>query len=285
MRAALTTVTFTNQPPGRGASVPDARISARFAWWFEVKTDRAAVRRTQLIEHLANLTDERAVERLFLVTPDPVEPDAVAELADPRLLWFSFRRLDDAIQRVLDDPRDVAGDQARFLLRELHALLEAEGLVDTDDVVVVAARLAYQEYRDHSVYVCQPGRAFRRGLTHMGFYVGGAIQPLFPRIEAVADPVAFTPEEAAARRASGDPVDVRIADAVQALLAAGLRTHGEAYQVFLLTGPEAEATVRLKTPIINDTLGLGGRSFAWTMGQRYTSLSRLTVGASRTSEL
>jgi hypothetical protein len=28
--AALTTITFTNQPPGSGASVPDARISARF---------------------------------------------------------------------------------------------------------------------------------------------------------------------------------------------------------------------------------------------------------------
>jgi hypothetical protein len=113
---ALTTVRFTNQPPGSGASVPDARISARFAWWFEVKTERGAVRRSQLIENFANLTDERAVERLFLVTPDPVEPDAVAELADPRLVWFSFRRLDDALQRVLDDPPDVAGDQARFLL-------------------------------------------------------------------------------------------------------------------------------------------------------------------------
>src|SRR2546430_1249189 len=45
--SALATVTFTNQPPGKGASVPDARISARFAWWFEVKTERQAVRRQQ----------------------------------------------------------------------------------------------------------------------------------------------------------------------------------------------------------------------------------------------
>jgi hypothetical protein len=110
---ALTTVTFAKQPPGRGAYVPDARISARFAWWFEVKTERAAVRRQQLIEHLANLTDEQAGEHLFLVTPDRVEPEVVAGLAEPHLIWLSFRRLDEAIQRVLEDPQDLAGDQAR----------------------------------------------------------------------------------------------------------------------------------------------------------------------------
>ena len=88
------------------------------------------MRRPQLVEHLANLADERSGERLFLITPDSVEPAVVAELADPRLVWLRFRRLDEAIQGVLDDPRDLAGDQARFLLRELRALLEAEGLLD-----------------------------------------------------------------------------------------------------------------------------------------------------------
>jgi len=37
--AELTTVTFDNQVVG-DASVPDARISARFTWWFETKTTR-----------------------------------------------------------------------------------------------------------------------------------------------------------------------------------------------------------------------------------------------------
>ena len=88
-------------------------------------------------------------------------------------------------------------EQTRFLVRELQALLEADGLLDTDDVVVVAARVAYGEYQNHAVYVCQPGRAFRRGLTHLGFYTDGAIQPVVPRIVAVADNVPFTAEEAA----------------------------------------------------------------------------------------
>ena len=56
--SSLAMVTFTNQPPGRGHSVPDARISARFSYWFEVKTARSALRAHQLSEHLANLCSE-----------------------------------------------------------------------------------------------------------------------------------------------------------------------------------------------------------------------------------
>lgn len=46
---------FTNQPPGRGHSIPDARISARFAYWFEVKTTRNGLTMDQLTEHRSNL--------------------------------------------------------------------------------------------------------------------------------------------------------------------------------------------------------------------------------------
>src|ERR1700733_2571357 len=70
---ALSMVTFTNQPPGAGHSVPDARISASFAYWFEVKTARNALDSHQIREHLANL-GRGADERLFLVTPDPDPP-------------------------------------------------------------------------------------------------------------------------------------------------------------------------------------------------------------------
>jgi hypothetical protein len=64
-------VSFTNQPHGQGRSVPDALISARFAYWFEVKTAHNAVTAKQLGEHLVNLTDERGQDRLFVITPDP----------------------------------------------------------------------------------------------------------------------------------------------------------------------------------------------------------------------
>lgn len=67
--ASLQLVSFVNQPVGKGASVPDARISARFAYWFEVKTARNALDARQRAEHVKNLDETVANERLFVVTP------------------------------------------------------------------------------------------------------------------------------------------------------------------------------------------------------------------------
>src|SRR4051794_25668479 len=80
--STLETVTFSNQPAGKGASIPDARISAHFAFWFEVKTTRNAVDRAQVVEHLKNLDDDSTLEKLFVVTPDAAEPSIVKELGD-----------------------------------------------------------------------------------------------------------------------------------------------------------------------------------------------------------
>jgi hypothetical protein len=179
---SLQMVTFTNQPPSKGRSVPEGRISARFAYWFVVKTAHNTLGTDQLREHLANLGEEGGDERLFVVTPDAQQPNAITAANDPRLVWFSFRSLYDAIDVAVNDPRGTASEQARFLLRELQALLVEDGLPDSDEVVVVAARNAHPEYLRRSVYVCQAKRSFRDGLTRMGFYANGAIQRHLPRI-------------------------------------------------------------------------------------------------------
>jgi hypothetical protein len=152
-------------------------------------------------------------------------------------------------------------------------------------VVVVAARFAYPEYLKRSLYVCQAERVFRDGLTHMGFYANGAIQPHVPRIRHQEDLVNFTEKEAAAR-SGGSATDRLVGEVIQALLADGTREEGKQYQVFLLSGPEDRDTVRLAQPIANDTLTASGRSWAWTMGQRYVSLASLTRrGVTVTSDL
>ena len=92
--------------------------------------------------------------------------------------------------------------------------------IDDDEVVVVAARNAYPEYLRRSVYVCQPNRSFRDGLTRMGFYANGAIQRPLPRIRYREDLVTFTRQEAAARR-SGSAVDRQIGEVIELLLADG----------------------------------------------------------------
>lgn len=285
--SALQMVSFTSQPPGAGGSTPDARIAARFSNWFEVKTARGALRRDQLAEHLCCLDAVGGGdERLFVVTPDGGEPPLVRELGDARLVWFNFRALSDAFDGALNDSSALINEQARFLLRELQALLVEDGLLDNDDVVVVAARMAYGEYQAQSAYVCQPGRSFRAGLTNMGFYCSGAIQPLVPRIIHREDSVPFTADEAIRRQAAGTEFDGRIAEVIVGTLADGTREEGAVYQVFLLTEPDDTSTVRLPAPIANDTIAESGRPFAWTMGQRYVSLDRLTApGITTTSGL
>ncbi len=282
--SSLQMVSFTNQPPGRGQSVPDARISARFAYWFEVKTARNALDAVQLREHSANLGTDGGDERLFVITPDFEQPSAIAETSNPRIVWFNFRALHDAIDAALGDP-EAASDQARFLLRELQALLVDEGVLDSDDVVIVAARFAYPEYLKHGVYVCQAGRAFRGGLTHMGFYAAGEIQIHVARIRHRADHVTFTRQEAARLRA-GSEIDRQVADVIEASLTERSREEGQQYQVFLLSRDDEPDTVKLSQAIVNDTLTESGRPWAWTLQQRYVSLAGLTApGVTVTSDL
>jgi hypothetical protein len=53
----------------------------------------------------------------------------------------------------------------------------------------------------------------------------------------------------------------------------------------LLTSQDDDQTVHLTAPIANDTKTEAGKTWAWTLGQRYTSLERLQRGAARTSQL
>jgi hypothetical protein len=282
--SALQLVSFVNQPPGRGASVPDGRISARFSYWFEVKTARDAVNRSQLQEHLRCLAGDTQDERLFVVTPDATEPAGVAELAEARVVWFSFADLHDAISQVLDGSDQVISERTEFLLRELQALMVDDGLLDHDDVVVVAARVAYGEYLDHATYVCQPGRSFRDGLTRLGFYAKGAIQPEVPRIIHREEQVPFSDAEVERRRASTDPNDQRIAEVIETSVANGTRQPAESYQVFLLSLPDARDTMVLSRPILNTKRAASGRPWAWTLQQRYVSSKQLADPAVNTTE-
>lgn len=80
--SSLTFVRFANQVAGLAGSVPDAAISASFHYLFEVKTELDTLRRKQLESHLAGLTGAFKDERLFVITPDPEQPQIIEDLAD-----------------------------------------------------------------------------------------------------------------------------------------------------------------------------------------------------------
>lgn len=278
----LRTVSFENQVTVEGA-VPDARISARFSWWFETKTERGAYAseghgRSQLRQHAALLVKDIDA-LLFVLTPDAARPswfdelDGVPEEVRPRVVWLSFKSLAEQMTAAVTDMTRLLPEQTRFLLSELVSLYETDGLLTNDDTVVVAARVAWPEYQRFSAYICQPDRSFRDGLSHLGFYAQQAIQPSIAKIRAHHPNVMFTVEEAEARRAGGDEATAAL---IETLLAEGLRTEGEAYGVLHLSGVDDAETVTLKAPVANDTTTITtGKPWAWTFGQRYTRLDSL----------
>jgi hypothetical protein len=177
------------RPEGPG-TVPDGRIAASFKSLFEVKTDYDALRREQLEGHLGLLNDgEYADKRLFVLTPDALEPALVKELESEWLRWFSFGDLSRAIDAALK--AEGVPDDERVLLRELQVLFAQEGLLGRQDVVVVAARNAYDFYRRWSAYVCQAGRTFRPDLRRLGFYRRLHIEREVPEILLRRDDVEF----------------------------------------------------------------------------------------------
>jgi len=283
--SALQLFSFENQVHGLGSSsVPDARISASFALWFETKTAPGQVRADQLREHLRHLGDGGADERMFLLTPDAEEPAASVLLNDPRLHWISFRMLSQAIDDLLDDDRELVSEKEELLLRELQALFEVDNLLgDPRQVVVVPAANAYREYLDLAAYLCQPGRPFKH-VERMAFYCRGRIEREIPLVRHVFDHVEMTQEHADALRAAEDPTERELGTLIQRVLDAGVRPAGGLEKVFLLTAPDDPATVRIDQPILNDAVDKSGRTTAWVMMQRYASLDGLRQ-ARRTSDL
>lgn len=298
----LEAVQFRNQvrEPG-GKAIPDGRIFAQFNWFFETKTNRGEYARpgesrSQMCNYAEQPLGTDLNARLFVITPDPEQPtwfDEAEELGTvrDRIRWLSFAALATAIEEVVRDPGRLIGEQARYLLSELTALYEADGLLSNDDTVIVAARVAWPEYNDYSAYICGPDRSFRLGLTHLGFYAEGEIRPLIARIRDWYPSVEFSREEARRQRAAGNS---DLADLIDRIICTQEhheatyppRIEGELYGFMLLSGPDDGDTVKLANPIVNDTVNAEGKNVAWTQYQRYTSLKTLRKqGIMRTSQL
>ncbi len=278
--AALELLRFVNPPAKTRTGGPDAELSASFRYLFAVKTAPAARDLArQIKDHLAQLDGRHHDERVFVLTPDPVQPAAVREANDLRVVWFNFMALDQAIGAVVADPSEFVSEPERFLLRELQALLAEDGLLEHWDVVVVAARQAYDLYLKCGLYVCQPGRSFRAGVARMGFYKDGAIQPEVPLITGRWDNVTLSRAALPAMAAElGHQADA-MGRAVTALLNEAPNLRSEVHQVFLLSPARSPETLVLQQPVQHSGRG------AWTQAQRYTRSDALVRNPSSTAEL
>jgi hypothetical protein len=148
------------------------------------------------------------------------------------------------------------------------------------DTVVVAARMAHQNYLATGAYVCQPLRSFRPEIRYLGFYKSKAIQREVPLIRHRRKDVLFSHGEARTLRASTDRIDVEVGELMERNLESGDQLEGQRYQVFLLSSPTDEAVTLVLPQAVQHT-----RPGAWTQGQRYTSSEALLRGPATTDEL
>lgn len=259
-------VRFDNQPSKGGTGVPDAIIQSSIRLLIETKTERNSVNIPQIARHIGRLDEAAEAAVLLLVlTPDEARPTVLDELDDERVAWTSFALLDQAIDELLEDSKEVVSEREAFLLRELQAMLEAEGLLaNPNDVVVVAARSAWQEYNDTHAYICQPNRSFQQ-VSRIGFYSRGVIFPLVPKILEAHNDVVMEHETHAGN----------LGILVNRLLDEGRRDIGGRFKVFLLSAPDSPETMKLEKPIPNDKKSKTGKGTAFTMGQRYVSSEAL----------
>jgi hypothetical protein len=278
-------VHFINQPSKGGKGVPDAEIGSSCRILLETKLERNALNRSQLERHLERLDETKeAVRQVLVLTPDDTPPALIGDFKDERLIWSSFVALNQAVDELLNDEKEVISEREAFLLREMQKMLLAEGLLGSArEVLVVPARHAWNAYKELHAYCCQAGRAFQL-VKYIAFYSGNQIHPLVPRIvDGPFDHVVSEQGKYSGRLGElvNQMMDRHKKGTLPSLWDWG---PGTLHKVFLLSTPDAPETVKLKQPIKNDTTSESGQPTAFAQNQRYISLDGLRK-ATKTSEL
>jgi hypothetical protein len=295
-----------NQIKQKGAdSVPDGAIQASFAYWIETKVAPGKVDAAQLKRHLDSLLQQPNVDaskkRLIVLTPDYAEPEEIKNMGSNLVVWASFNDLYAAIAEVtattentetgeswLNSNFSPPSEQERFLLRELVQMFLAEGLINNDKadgVLIVPARSAIEDYRNFSVYVCQPNRSFQR-VEYMGFYHNGSIDKHIAKIlHKPVEEIDVTEEAIETASELTPELQSKLRQLVIDLKSQNSPRYGGKFKVLFLSPHDSPDTIKLTQDIRNDLRNTAGRSFAFTQGQRYVPLSALKKNPATTTEL
>jgi len=189
---------------------------------------------------------------------------------------------ENQLRRIEPQPRELARPTAIQGTPRLPTSL-------SDEVLVVAARRARDDYYTYSAYICQPNRAFRSA-ARLAFYTNGRILTDVPHIRGVVESVSLT--EAGFEDINRTRLDSEQMEEAKALLLAILqdkralvgRSRRSQAKFVLLSAPNDDETLKLPREIANDKRDHRGRRTAFTQSQRYVSLAKLQQ-ATVTSEL
>ena len=156
------------------------------------------------------------------------------------------------------------------------------------DVVVIAARVAWDTYQRFHAWVCQAERSLGHA-KYLAFYAQGEIQAAVPEILEKHESVVL--ERGKYSGLLGETVNKMLDLASkeagdESWQDGGIQKFaaGDVVQVVLLTAPDDRRTVKLAQSVKNDKKAKSGANTAFTMGQRYVSLAKLKQ-AKTTAEL
>ena len=279
-------VTFVNQPQGI-ESTPDAKIDTGHGVWFETKIEPNSVSLDQVRRHMKSVGTD---EKLVVLTPDDEKPAALDSTKlrgtyRNRIVWASFNTLDDVMKDIIEDKATAPSEFESYLLGELSAFLQQEGLItipSEDRVIVVTAGLAWPRYNDKSV-LGDIRRPNWKPSAHLAFYTGGEIKPIVPRIKSTVSPINIRNQEEV------KVLDNNQREVVKHLIdnAGRVEDFNHSLRMLFLSGPQDDDTLILEDgAIINDkTSDNTGKRVPWMYGGvRYVTLESLE-NARYTSEL
>ena len=280
-------VSFQNQVKTE-QSVPDALIrmgQVTGAVWIETKTNIGEVRRCQIENHLKSVGEG---EKLLVLTPDNDRPGILDQLEchQDRVVWSNFDTLVGAIEAILGDVDDPPTEREGFLLRELIAMLKADGLLSAGPTVaIVAASSGWPMYQAVPAYRCaltlplrSPGQ-----MDYLGFYAQGEIKPVVPKVLEMIDQINLTD---AAQVSSLEEHQKALANKLLQAIDGDperLALFAGDFKVVFLSGSDDPKTRKLKAPIPNDKRSGSGKTVPFTFGKpRYVSLQALKQATSTT---
>jgi len=150
--------------------------------------------------------------------------------------------------------------------------------------LVVAGKLDQARYASLGALVVDVDQQLPADVTHVGFYVDGAIQPTIPRIEADYPRLLFSSSTASQLQATGKQADARVAALIEeSLRVEDVLAHGT-HRLLLLSSPEDPLTILLDEPVRN-TKQRNGKPLAWAVGPKVVRLAAISKGPKTTDAL
>ena len=134
-----------------------------------------------------------------------------------------------------------------------------------NQVVVVAARFALDEYLKYSAYICQPNRTFKH-CVRMAFYTRSTIDLCIPKILGNIEAISRDEIETRSDLAESARVMLRaLLTNMDSTRSEGWRTRQ--YKIVFLTSPDSSDTLVLPSDIVSTLTAKSGRGIAFTQGQ------------------